>query len=319
MLSQAGFAYYLFILVIFGLWLPGRLIANEPPITAVTVSPDGNHVLVANQAGIRVFDEVDELLARHIPTSMSTIESIAFSPDGKKLAVAGGTPAENGIVEILTWPNATRTWFRVSHDDTVQSIAWISNTSWLTASADREIKRWEESDAERPIRTFVGHSSRVTSLCVLAEGNQFVSGSADQSLRVWDYQTGELLRAMQLHAAPVNALRLRPRMTGLAWLASAGDDRTVRFWQPTIGRMVRFMRLESAPLDIVWSPDGQLLFVACADGQYRTVDPEQLTVTQTSRFSDGWGYSIATNPSGTKLFIGGSDGQLHRFLLKHRE
>ena len=42
-----------------------------------------------------------------------------FSPDGRVLAVAGGTPAVSGIVELWSWPNRERLGQLDGHQDIV--------------------------------------------------------------------------------------------------------------------------------------------------------------------------------------------------------
>ncbi len=55
-----------------------------------------------------------------------------------------------------------------------------------------------------------------------------VSTGIDQNLRVWDLESGKLIRSLNNHTLPVPDLALRPGETGLPMAASAGEDRTVR-------------------------------------------------------------------------------------------
>jgi hypothetical protein len=53
------------------------------------------------------------------------------------------------------------------------------------------------------IRTLQGHSYAVNSVCVTPDGRQAVSASDDNTLKVWDLQTGEELRTLQGHSGSV--------------------------------------------------------------------------------------------------------------------
>ena len=39
-----------------------------------------------------------------IEVEARNIHALAFSPDGDQLAVGGGNPATEGIIEIFSWP-----------------------------------------------------------------------------------------------------------------------------------------------------------------------------------------------------------------------
>ena len=78
-----------------------RAYATKPPITAVAFAPDGTTVVAVSQSGLHVFDWPTLDLQRTIKTSSPNLHCLSFSPNGKYLAVGGGTPSENGVVEIF--------------------------------------------------------------------------------------------------------------------------------------------------------------------------------------------------------------------------
>ena len=125
-------------------------------------------------------------------------------------------------------------------------------------------------------------------------------------------ESGTLIRTMNQHTKPVNALELRPVRDGLPMVASAARDRTIRFWQPTIGRMVRYIRLDSEPLNIAWTNDGDRVLATCVDGRVRIIDPVEVTVTQDLPAINGWAYALAMHPHDRSAAIGGINGQIWR-------
>ena len=293
----------------------GSVGGTEPPVVDLRFSPDGNSLVAVSQAGIQVFQWPDlGRQARAQPVD-ANLHSLAFSPDGKSLAVGGGMPSESGGVEIYRWPLGKSIAQFDGHDDSVRSIAWVNATTLLTAGSDRQIKVWDVA-RKSSVRTLVGHSRTVDAICLLADGKTVVSAGADQSLRVWNLSTGKLTRTLHQHTKPVQALAAKPAAAGLPMVASAAADRTIRFWQPTIGRMVRYVRLESEPLDIVWVGKGERLLAACADGQVRYVDPVDVKVTHIQPAMDGWAYAIAVHPSQSAIVVGGTHGQIRRLELR---
>ena len=287
-------------------------VANEPPITDLAFTPEAKHVVAVSQSGIHLYawPELDH--RRTIRTSTSNLHSVAFSPNEKYLAVGGGAPSEDGVVEVFSWPKGEPITRFDSHNDSVRSVIWQNNDRLLTASIDREIKLWHLEKETNSILTLKGHSRSVDAICLIGNGQTLVSTGADQSLRVWDMESGTLIRSMNQHTKPVNALELRPIRDGLPMVASAARDRTIRFWQPTIGRMVRYIRLDSEPLNIAWTNDGDRVLATCVDGRVRIIDPVEVTVTQDLPAINGWAYAIAMHPHDRSAAIGGINGQIWR-------
>ena len=290
--------------------------ATGPPITAVRFAPDSKSVVTASQSGIHVFSWPGLKRQRTIKTAAPNLHCIAFSPNGKQLAVGGGNPSEDGSVEIFSWPAAKSLVTFQGHDDSVRSIVWQNNTQLLSSSIDRQIKLWDLGKKDKAILTLKGHSRSVDAICLLKEGKTLVSAGIDQSLRVWNLPSGELRRSLNQHTKPVSALALRPAEGGLPMVASAASDRTIRFWQPTIGRMVRYIRLDVEPLDIAWLSNGTQVVAACVDGRIRVIDADEVKVTQTLPAINGWAYTLAVHPIDGNIVVAGSEGQIQRIELK---
>lgn len=284
--------------------------ASDPPITAVAFSPDGKYVVATSQAGLQILSYPELTKQKTIKAAAANLHCLAFSPDGKQLAIGGGNPSEEGIVEIFSWPDAKSLMKLTDHEDSVLSLVWRDDSKLLSSSLDREIKLWDV-DKKKVLQTYSGHSRGVTTLRLLKDGKTLVSAGNDQSVRVWNIDSGELVRSLNQHTKPVHALALRPSEGGLRMVASAAGDRTIRFWQPTIGRMVRYVRLQSEPLNIAWLNE-TLIAAACVDGHVRVVDANKVKVMQDQPGIKGWAYAIAVHPSDGSLVAGGADGQMRR-------
>ena len=284
-----------------------------PPITSLAFSHDGKSVVACSQAGLHVYDFPTLNLQRMIEVEARNIHDLAFSPDGDQLAVGGGNPATEGIIEIFSWPEGKSLHMLREHRDSVTAVAWRSASSLVSASLDRRIILWDLRTGS-PIQQLEGHSRGVSSLCFLNDKEKLVSTGVDQNIRVWDLASGELIRSMNNHTLPVHDLALRPDASGLPMIVSAGDDRTVRFWQPTIGRMVKFARLKEAPLNVAWLNNGSRIVAACADGAIRLVDPDSVEVTGEIQALNGWAYSLAVHPTDGSVVVGGPNAQVRRIV-----
>ena len=285
--------------------------AVEAPITSLLFAPDCQSVVAGSQAGVVLYSWPELELKKRFEVEMLNVRSLSFSTDGKYLAIGGGNPSENGKVDIYEWPAMNFSKRIGFHEDSVSDVCWLGDSRILSASLDRSIKAWSLS-SDSPSQEYQGHSKGVIAICLLNDGKTFVSAGVDQSLRVWNNETGELIRSLNQHTGPVNALALRPPVGGLPMVASAAGDRTIRFWQPTIGRMVRFVRLESEALSLVWLNDGERVLASCIDGRLRIVDAKNVKVIGTYPAIEGWAYGLALHPSEQDVVVGGSNAEIQR-------
>jgi WD40 repeat protein len=240
---------------------------------------------------------------------------LAFSPDGKFLAAAGGAPAEEGSVEVYRWPALELAYRHEPHKDVIYAVAWRPDSQvFAAASADADVTVHDAATG-KTIRQLVGHSRAALTACYLPDGQRLVTAGADETLRLWDDQ-GEIVRTLTNHTNAINHLALRPAIELQAQpvIASASDDRTVRFWQPAIGRLVRFVRLDHVPQAIVWSADGATVLAVCSDGRLRTIDAETAELRDVHDAIDGVAYAIAVAPDGS-LAVGGANGQVRRLTF----
>ncbi|MEX2172966.1 MAG: hypothetical protein WD872_01305 [Pirellulaceae bacterium] len=286
------------------------LLLAAPPITALAIAPDGSHCLAASQAGVLVLALPDLERQATLETALPHVHHLAFSPRGERLAIAGGSPAEAGSVEIWNWPMRQRERTLAAGDDVAYRASWNGDGSRLAvAGGDKTIRLLSPAGGDAP-SIYECHSA--AALCVIwLPQDAVISGGADQAIRVLDSQSGKVVRSLDNHTAAVRDLAVRPGTDdGLALVASCSADRTVRFWQPAIGRLVRFARLASPPTALAWTPSGSHVLAACEDGRLRAVDPVTIAVVELPGGLSGWAYAVAILPGGKSAILGGQQGEL---------
>jgi WD40 repeat protein len=263
------------------------LVANAsaaPPITAAAFTPGGKQVLIGSQSGIEIRSWPDLKTVASIKTDLLNVHDLSFSPDGKTLLAAGGSPGERGTVEVFSWPAAERLRTISEHSDLVYRVTWSPDgKNFATAGADGICRVFALETGNSRIR-YEGHSRAVLAIIYVPDGKGIVSAGVDQTLQLWDSNSGKPLRTLDNHLASVNDLAVRPgsKPDAPPVVVSVSDDRTVRLWQPTIGRLMRFARVDSPPRCVAWSADGQQILVGCNDGTLQSIDPESIAVTNLS-------------------------------------
>jgi WD40 repeat protein len=97
-----------------------------------------------------------------------------------------------------------------------------------------------------------GHRGAIRAVAFHPKEKLLASAGLDGSIRLWNTDTGKLLRILVGHAGPVNALAWS---SSTGRLASASDDRTVRLWDPASGQG-EILRGAEGPVSAVGWIDG---------------------------------------------------------------
>ena len=87
-----------------------------------------------------------------------------------------------------------------------------------------------------PIMTLSGHNKLVKSVLITPDGKNIISGSYDQTIKIWDVKTGKLLKTFTGHSDDINSLALSK--DGKILVSSSGD-KTIKIWDLTTGKNVQ--------------------------------------------------------------------------------
>jgi WD40 repeat protein len=157
-----------------------------------------------------------------------------------------------------------------------------------------------------------GHTDWVTAVAVTPDGRRAVSVSDDQTLRVWDLESGQAVRTLEGHASLVMGVAVTPD-GGRA--VSASHDRTLRVWDLESGQSLCTLEGHT---DRVWAvavtPDGRRAVSASGDRTLRVwdleSDEEVAIFTGESRI-----FSCAFAPHGRTIIAGDESGRVHFLSL----
>ena len=194
----------------------------------------------------------------------------------------------------------------------------------------------------------------VSAIAFSPDGRLIVSGSEDHMVRVWQLQTGRLLRRLDGHASVVTAVAFSPDGSAIAsasndrtvrlwdvrsgrllrtlqghvyhvyavafdpqrrWLATASWDRTIQLWDAASGHLVKKLRGHGGAIRAIdFSPDGKLLASASDDETVRLWDV--VTGKQLKVLAGaGPASAVRFRPDGEWLFSGGADHTVRMWRL----
>ena len=158
--------------------------------------------------------------------------------------------------------------------------------------------------------TLQGHTEYVTSVAYSPNGSRIASGSADDTVRIWNVATGEPVgHPLQGHTSLVTSVAYSPNGSRIA---SGSWDRTVRIWDAATGEPV------GAPLQghagvvdsVAYSPDGTHIVSGSWDKTVRIWDAATGGLVRTLAGHTDKVFSVAYSPDGTHIVSGTWDNHV---------
>ena len=145
------------------------------------------------------------------------------------------------------------------------------------------------------------------SLAFSPDGGTLASGSADDTIRLWDVATGKGIAALRGHTSSVRSVAFSPDGKTLA---SASEDKTVRLWDAATGQNTAVLREHTDFVrSVAFSPDGKTLASASDDKTVRLWDVATRKSTATLNVEGSFAVSVAFSPDGKKLAWGCWNGK----------
>jgi WD40 repeat protein len=240
-------------------------------VNAVAFSPVGQVLASSDGYSVRVWDLPSASVKA---TLKSHAGSLAFSPDGKTLAVEEGTPF-SGKVSLWDMPfSQARATLNLKWQ--VRCIAFSPDgQTLLSGGADLSqppvskelpatLRLWDAASGEQR-RVISGHRRVVTCVAFSLDGKLFASGSEGEEgeIKLWEMASVKERPDFKAKVKGAEVVRFSRDGKVLAVVDSQG---TIRLLDPTTGQERAALAHPNTFTCLAIAPDDQTLAAGCDDG-----------------------------------------------------
>ncbi|MGB7341078.1 MAG: TIR domain-containing protein [Phototrophicaceae bacterium] len=314
-------------------------------IRSIAVSPDGEYLISGSDDRTMILWRIDTGAALFDYTGMERIIDLAFAADSRTFvaidntqtpivwtAIAGSQLSyyddyQFDVLDVAISPDSTlvasasASWqvhvinrlandvfIFDAHQQSVNAVAFSPDgTQIASGDAGGIIYVWDATTGE--IAYELNHEGfAATSVSFTPDGNYVVTGGGfnrDAVLRLWDANTGALVREFVGHLGTVYDLAISPDSQ---MIASAEEGNQIILWDIATGDTLRTLNEHSnAVRSVTFSPDGSQLLSGSFDDSLILWDVATGDVIQQFFGHTDVVRAVAFNPNGQLIISAGSD------------
>ncbi len=262
---------------------------HQDIVSSVAFSPDGSRVLTASSDGTaRLWEASTGKLLATFEGHTASVEAVAFSPDGFRVLTA----SQDNTARL--WEASTGKLLATlqGHTGFVRAAVFSPDGSRvLTASNDDTARLWEVfpgkslatlqahpgpvKAATYNVTTFQVRSNWLEATAFSPDGARVLTGSNDNTARLWEASSGKLLATLQGDTSKLVAM-LRGRIDWVeaavfspdgSRVLTASEDHAARLWEASTGKLLATLQSHTDTVQAArFSPDSSRILTASSDG-----------------------------------------------------
>lgn len=258
-------------------------IGHTEAITGMAITPDGRRAISASKDhSLRLWDLESGECLRTFKGHTNDVTTVAVTPDGKR-AISGSRD------------NTLRLW---DLENEKQPGTWLRN--------------WKRGD--QSLRTFKEHTDQITSLAVTLDGRRAISTSRDETLRLWDLETGKCLGTFKGHTGVVTSVAIT---SDGKHAISVSSDQTLRRWDLESVQSLQTIEGHTKEVTgVAITPDGKHAVSASKDKTLRLWDLKSGKSLRVFKGHASEVTAVAATSDGRHAISAASGGELRLWDLK---
>jgi WD40 domain-containing protein len=138
------------------------------------------------------------------------------------------------------------------------------------------------------------------------DGQRIVTGSADQTAKVWEAASGKELLTLKGHSYWISSVAFSPdgrRIVTGSW------DQTAKVWETSSGEELLTLKGHSDAIsDVTFSPDSRRIVTGSWDQTAKVWEAASGKELLTLKGHSGWVGAVAFSPDGQRIVTGSDDG-----------
>jgi WD40 repeat protein len=300
---------------------------HSAPATAVAFSPDGRMLVTGgldktivtwHLRAESLFGTQSAVNARSIadyssfPTEGTTIDGVAFSPDGRLIAAT--TPfAQNPSVTV--YDSVTMQRLVPPFAGTVRRLNFSPDGRLLAIPDDHGTIRIYDIYSGKQTKELRRHSRQVDAVEFSPDGRYLASASQDGTALIWDLSTDKP-RELVEHSQAVTAITFSPDSRLVA--TGSLDDRAVRLYETANGHM-RWTNSTPFALCLRFSSDGKMLISGELAGPLSLWRIRDGTLAGRLFGHTSWVYDAALSPDGSRLVTVAEDRTIRLWSVPRKQ
>jgi WD40 repeat protein len=301
------------------------------PVSSVAYSPEGRRIASGSDSDrfdrqgkplpgeLKVWDASTGRALLTLKGHTGGVLSVAFSPDGRRIASASGQfdrqgrlPGEVKVQDAFTGRDLLTL---KGHTDKVSSVAYspdgrrIASGSW-----DDTVKVWDASTGQG-LLSLRGHMGSVSSVAFSPDGRRIASASLDRTVKVWETSTKQETLTFEGPPDEVNGVAFGP--DGSRVLVGSREG-LVTVWDASTGESLLILANhlgdpngeEITGTSVVISPDGRRIASWSKDRTVKVWDASTGRHLLTLQGHTDPVFSVAFSPDGTRVLGRDANGKV---------
>jgi len=174
-----------------------------------------------------------------------------------------------------------------------------------TQKTNKQLANVNEKIKEVEIFPQLGHIGSVNSVAFSPDGKYVLTGSSDNTIKLWEVESGREIRTFLGHTKSVYSVAFSPDGK---YVLTGSSDNTIKLWEIESGREIRtFSGHTKSVYSVAFSPDGKQILSGSVDNTIKLWDVTNgLELRTFSGYGDNIN-SVAFSPDG-KQILSGSTG-----------